>query len=268
MIDFEPVVVSELERMLPLPDGRRCDWGDVLQRSGVSGFRRQPRGRSLALGGAAVIAALAIAVPAFGLARPLINWFSAPTAPEPAQKAFQSLEIGAPKGMAPDVSAPARSVMETEIGGNDVHLWVAPTSGGGFCSLLEGYGGGCDRNRQLPIAVSLAARQMQGPWVLSGDVLSGSVNHVDLHYANGTSVTIPVVGVSGPINASFFVYPDASSRTSDWPATIAAITNEGTTISSTRFLGLSKLPLPLRKARTTTTYRSRNFNRNTIHWGS
>ena len=30
MIDVEPLIVSELERMLPLPDGGRADWSDVL----------------------------------------------------------------------------------------------------------------------------------------------------------------------------------------------------------------------------------------------
>jgi hypothetical protein len=34
MIEVEPLIVSELERMLPLPDGGRADWSDVLRRSG------------------------------------------------------------------------------------------------------------------------------------------------------------------------------------------------------------------------------------------
>ncbi len=265
MIDVEPLIVSELERMLPLPDGSRADWRDVLRRAGAPRMRRR---RALALVGAAAIIALVIAVPALGLARPLIDWFSAPTAPEPAQKSFQSLDIGAPTGMAPGVSGAARSVIETQIGGENVHLWIAPTSRGGLCFLLEGYGGGCDRSRQLPIAPSLAARQMSGPWVLFGDVLSANVNHVELRYADGESVTIPVVYVSEPINASFFLYPGISGQPSEWPATIAAIGDDGTTISSTSFIGLSKPPLPLHKARTTDTQHGRDFNRYTIHWGS
>lgn len=267
MIDSELLIVAELERMLPLPDGGRADWSDVLRRVDVPAPRRLRRGRAFALIGVALVAGLAIAVPAFGLARPLIDWFSAPTAPEPTQKAFQSLDIGAPKGMAPGVSGPARSVMDVEIGGKDVHFWVAPTSRGGFCFLLDGYGGGCDRSRRLPIGVSLAARHAQGPWVLFGDVLSGDVNHVELRYASGTSVTIPVAKVSQPIDAGFYIYPGVSGLTSDWPATIAAIRGDGTTISSTSFPGLAKLPPPLGKARTTT-HRGRSFNRYTIHWGS
>lgn len=41
MIDVEPLIVSELERMLPLPDGGRADWADVLGRAGsASAWRR------------------------------------------------------------------------------------------------------------------------------------------------------------------------------------------------------------------------------------
>ena len=40
MIDVEPLIISELERMLPLPDGRRADWKDVLLRAGSADGRR------------------------------------------------------------------------------------------------------------------------------------------------------------------------------------------------------------------------------------
>jgi hypothetical protein len=44
MIDVEPLIVSDLERMLPLPDGGRADWSDVLSRSGLmtAGWRWRP----------------------------------------------------------------------------------------------------------------------------------------------------------------------------------------------------------------------------------
>ena len=37
MIDVEPLIVSELDRMLPLPNGSRADWSDVVSRSGPPG---------------------------------------------------------------------------------------------------------------------------------------------------------------------------------------------------------------------------------------
>lgn len=40
MIDVEPLIASELGRMLPLPDGGRADWSDVLRRAGSVTARR------------------------------------------------------------------------------------------------------------------------------------------------------------------------------------------------------------------------------------
>ena len=58
MIDVEPLIVSELERMLPLPGGGRADWTDVLGRAGrpIAG----PRWRPVLV--AAVIAAALVGV--------------------------------------------------------------------------------------------------------------------------------------------------------------------------------------------------------------
>src|SRR4051794_19090323 len=43
MIDVESLIVSELERMLPLPDRGRADWSDVLGRAGFVSARRRWR---------------------------------------------------------------------------------------------------------------------------------------------------------------------------------------------------------------------------------
>ena len=59
MIDVESLIVSELDRLLPLPDGRRADWQDVLRRSGLS-RRRSTRERPLAVLAFAVVAAAAV----------------------------------------------------------------------------------------------------------------------------------------------------------------------------------------------------------------
>jgi hypothetical protein len=236
MSSVEPLIASELERMLPLPDGRRADWSDVLQRAGLAGERkpvRLPRRAVLALAGAIVVG-LAIVVPASGLPQDIINWFSAPTAPTPTQKSFQSLDVGAPAGMAPGVSGSARSVMDAQIAGKDVHLWVAPTRSGGFCLELEDYGGGCDRNRQLPITWTIGEHTAKSLAVISGDVLSSEVNHLKLRFASGQSVSIPVVYVSEPINASFFIYqlPGGGPLSEDWPATLQALRDDGSVIAS------------------------------------
>jgi hypothetical protein len=40
MSNVEPLIASELEHMLPLPDGGRANWSDVLRRAGVEGAGR------------------------------------------------------------------------------------------------------------------------------------------------------------------------------------------------------------------------------------
>jgi hypothetical protein len=56
MIDVEPLIRRELESLMPLPDGSRRDWADVLARSG----RRQRRSRRLLLALAVGVCILAI----------------------------------------------------------------------------------------------------------------------------------------------------------------------------------------------------------------
>lgn len=67
MRNVEPLIAAELEQMLPLPDGRRADWIDVLRRAGAYGAAHgRPRGlaptgrrrRRSALVAAVVVAAL------------------------------------------------------------------------------------------------------------------------------------------------------------------------------------------------------------------
>lgn len=64
MIDVEPLVVSELERMLPLPDGRRADWSDVLGRAGLSSPRRRWRPVLVAAVAAAALVGVGVAIAA------------------------------------------------------------------------------------------------------------------------------------------------------------------------------------------------------------
>jgi hypothetical protein len=55
MIDVEPLIARELDRLLPTPNASRANWPDVLERAGVGG--RLPR-RRIALGFAVVLAVL------------------------------------------------------------------------------------------------------------------------------------------------------------------------------------------------------------------
>jgi hypothetical protein len=60
MIEVESLIVSELERMLPLPDAGRADWSDVLRRAGFTSARR--RWRPVLVAAVAVIALVGVGV--------------------------------------------------------------------------------------------------------------------------------------------------------------------------------------------------------------
>lgn len=62
MIDVEPMIISELERMVPLPDRSRADWAGVLRRAGLA--ESSFRWRRLVV---AVLIVAALAVPALAL---------------------------------------------------------------------------------------------------------------------------------------------------------------------------------------------------------
>jgi hypothetical protein len=58
MIDVEPLIRTQLDSLMPLPDGSRSDWADVLERSG---HRQRRSRRRLLLGLAVGVCVLAIA---------------------------------------------------------------------------------------------------------------------------------------------------------------------------------------------------------------
>ncbi|MFL5914877.1 MAG: hypothetical protein ACJ752_04470 [Gaiellaceae bacterium] len=68
MIDVEPLIISELERMLPLPNGGRADWSDALRRAGLMSARRRWRPVLIAAVGAAALVGVGVAIAAsFGV---------------------------------------------------------------------------------------------------------------------------------------------------------------------------------------------------------
>ena len=77
MTDLEPLIRTQLDSLMPLPDGSRSDWADVLERSGQR-QRRSRRRLLLALAAAlcllAVTGAIAAAVGAFSGGRTIADF--------------------------------------------------------------------------------------------------------------------------------------------------------------------------------------------------
>lgn len=115
MIDVEPVIREELERLAPRAEIETSDWRDVVRRATPQDVRRRiRRGRRAAL---AVAAVLAAAAPAFALSsgvRSLLGF----DGPGPVL-AEADLLVSAPVG-----------------NGFYAHAWTSPSSTVGWCDFL------------------------------------------------------------------------------------------------------------------------------------
>lgn len=179
MIDVEPVIREELERLVPQAETDWPDWSDVVGRTSARPSQQRRGARRLALLAAL---ALAVAAPAFALSsdvRSLLGF----ERPEPV------LDQATPL-----VSAPIGN-------GFYAHAWTSPSSTGGSCDFLtidhnpiarsaaaRGGGGACSRsagsrlmrataNLALPVSFSIQRRPKSGvpenwvPPIVGGSVL-------------------------------------------------------------------------------------------------
>jgi hypothetical protein len=89
---------------------------------------------------------------------------------------------------------------------------------------VDQLGGGCDRDRQLPISVEMGRQTMNTPVLVWGSVLGDTVSSVDLEYQDGQTSTLPVTGVTVPINAGFFLFevPTAHESAGSRPISLTA----------------------------------------------
>jgi hypothetical protein len=159
-----------------------------------------------------VAAAVIAAAPAFGLGGKLVRLFeSGEPAPPNITRSFAGLDAGAPPGFATGVVA---SQTRKIVLPGKVALWIAPTSKGGFCLFVEGGGGQCDTARALKFWPTFSiggdfSRQgviENGPVLIDGSTTLHDAASVEVRFEDGSSVTVPVVWVSAPIDAGFFGY--------------------------------------------------------------
>jgi hypothetical protein len=270
MIDVEPLILSELERMRPLPDGGRADWSDVLRRAGSrTGYGRsvlvRRRWPLLAIGVAAVLAAIFVATPAWALVRDVLPFWDQASAPSPAKVVFSHMNRvprGSPAGMSPQAaSGDAREIEQAIIGGETKTLWVAPATGRfDFCWIWgPQLVGSCGSSSQ-PLGVTYTTIPPHDPsqpaqttnipansgypangvplWVV-GSAISPTVSDVVVQFSDGSSVRPHIVWVSAPINAGFFAYDIPTDRQSseDHATEIEAFDHNGKLVSKQTITG-------------------------------
>jgi hypothetical protein len=184
--------------------------------------RQRRRLPTLIVGVGILIVAVLATGAAFGLYRDVLPFASQEPAPAPVVKDFQTLfgAEGAPPGMDPHVLAGETKRVATYAGGKYV-LYVAPTQNGGFCESFVRLFGGCRQVRKLPAGAptggpdeidpfaigTMGAMSSNGPTILGGDLLLPPGTSLSVEFADASSAEIPVVFVSKPIDAGFFLYP-------------------------------------------------------------
>jgi hypothetical protein len=203
MTDIEPLVVSELERMLPLPDGGRADWGDVMRRAG---FRRGHRPWRPVLVAALVVAGIVGVGVAIAAGFGAFNGISAAQRPQtPADRidpkllaainVWGNLVRGGPGRLLPDSVRLVKLLP-------DARIYVVATANGQLCVVAErllnnngksnaaGMGCGSPLTESQPSTAATFARNQSSP-AISWGVTIDAVTAVSF-MANGHEVTEPV----------------------------------------------------------------------------
>ena len=199
------------------------------ERPSRHGVRR--RWPVIAIGAAAVLAAILVATPAWALVRDVLPFWGQPSAPQSVKVDFSTLNSpAAPPGMNPEADvANTREVMQADFGGKTHTLYVSPAKNSGYCFIWSDSAGGCNTNPdKFPLDVSATIvpphdssqppqtvipqsemrdlHQHGVTYWLTVDAASPTVTNVVIHFSDGSTVQPEVTWVSAPINAGFFAY--------------------------------------------------------------
>ena len=163
-----------------------------------------------------MLAVLLIAAPALGLHHTIVDFFAAEPAPERVQLTFARLDLGAPKGMATGVIAgQTRKVPVRSAGGSETHVWVAPTQRGGFCLTWENGTGGCHARTGGGVGASFSGSGDENGVTIrqvAGATTRTEAERLELRFADGTKLELPITWVSPPIDAGFYAYEIPTGR--------------------------------------------------------
>ena len=178
--------------------------------------------------------------------RTSVSFYESRPEPPEIKKQFLDLAVGAPRGMNPRVlPAQAKQItLVTPLNKKRI-IWVAPTRGGGFCSV-GGMSGGCiskaSERRAGPVTVNGSLSEGRDRVVrvqqVSGHVFSPKVSTLTLEFADGQSMPLPFVYITSPINAGFYALgvPSEHQQHGHWPTRVTARDAHGATVGTAAFL--------------------------------
>lgn len=133
MIDVEPLIRTELERLVPPPVGGRADWGDVVRRAGGRRAVRRPAVLALAAAFAVLATAAALATGLGGFDR----WLrGTPGKPAPATEQRRFEAANGRSWAAFPRNTQLRELIRTRAGGESFVLYGF-RSGNSLCLRLQ-----------------------------------------------------------------------------------------------------------------------------------
>ena len=222
--------------------GYAMDWAGVERRAGELALgRRWKRKPYRALAIAAVLAVIiGAASPAVGLDRAVLDYFSADRAPENVQVdfgAFDRLDPARGPGIATNE---ARTVHTFRLASGTYDLTVAPAATG-FCWGISRFGLTCENADSRPIDLFYRDIPEVGrsePVLIASAVRGVDLTRITVTFEDGDELDLPLVMVSEPIGASFFLYevPETRWRLGSRPAHVTAYDSTGAKLGSSALM--------------------------------
>lgn len=198
------------------------------------------RRRAAIVAAGAVLVASAIAVPALGLVGRLIDFSHARPAHALVIWDFAKLEF-ARAGDGPGVEpSKTRRVYVFQTPDGRYALYATPTRAGGFCWGVQGLGDTCvARNdpRIEPLYSGVPIRGSKEPSLIAGASYE-PISRAALTFQDGSTVELPLVAVSKPIDAVFFLYdvPRSHWRSGTLPSHVTVYGTRGESVGLGRLL--------------------------------
>ena len=214
----------------------RPNWRDVRQRARALDAPSRRRRRLIL---AAAVVAAAVAAPALAIATGVIDFSSAAPAPMPVKVLFNQLATLSGPSIPGPITAPPRLVYTFHTSSGSFDLAVAPAANDGWCWVVVGRDGTCNtRDGGLNYGANQPPPVGTEPLLIDGSIAAAGVTRIAITFEDGSTLDLPFVQVSAPIDADFFLYEIPANH---WtrgtrPATIAAYNSNGTIIGSGWFI--------------------------------
>jgi hypothetical protein len=201
---------------------------------------RVRRRRIALIGLIATLAASAIALPALGLVGGPIDFWTTKPARGLVIRDFEKLKFAAPTDGAGVVPGATRRVYTFQTRDGPYAVYATPAAHGGFCWGVQALGDTCVARkdpRVEPLYSGFPPLGSREPSLVAG-ASRQPISRATLVFQDGSIVNLPLVAVSKPIDAVFFLYdvPRTHWRRGRFPARVNVYGPHGQVVGTGRLL--------------------------------